>query len=194
MRLLSLAIAFTLLFSPCAIATGESDFEVSGGGRGAFDWNDVDKTHQGWGRVQTKFYVGIKITLYLSVSFLIVNYALFTGPIIVEHAQSHKVSKKNIRGRFHPAMILGSSKASGGKELYFAPMSSTSVDNDLFISGKSALYLSGPKVDDKSVIHIGRPFKTEASNIRALSASEPPFMQTPEQKAKYYHDVEQHTS
>lgn len=94
-------------------------------------------------------------------------------------------------------MILGSSKVSGGNELYFAPMSRNSAGtahNDLFIPGKSALYLSGPKVDDASVIHIGRPFKTEASNVKALSASEPPFTQTPEQKAKYYHDVEEHTS
>jgi len=73
MRLFSLGIAFTLLFSPCAIAApaGPSKIEVvevSGGGTGYFDWSDVDEMHHGWGRVQTKFYVGIKITLYPSHS------------------------------------------------------------------------------------------------------------------------------
>ena len=62
MRLLSLGIVFTLLFSPCAIAADEPHFKASGGGKGVFDWTDVDKTHEGWGKVPTKYYVGIKIT------------------------------------------------------------------------------------------------------------------------------------
>ena len=97
-------------------------------------------------------------------------------------------NKKRLLKLAHPAMILGSSKASGGKDLYYAPMTKGAAHHNDFVPEKSLDYLSGPKVDEKSKLHVGKPFK--ASRDEFEQKSPPDFTQTPEQEAKYYHDAQ----
>jgi len=86
-------------------------------------------------------------------------------------------------------MILGSSKASGGKDVYFAPMTNSdgAAFNQDFAPGKSLDYMSGPKVEDDSRLHVGKPFKTDASNFQMLDPSH--FTQTPKQAEDYHRDA-----
>ncbi len=80
MRLLSLGFVFVLPFSTYVIATPTDDGEgqppaegtpaapeasgsgsgSGGGGDGGFNWDDINTSDKGWGKVQTKYYVRIK--------------------------------------------------------------------------------------------------------------------------------------
>ncbi|KAF8351921.1 hypothetical protein F5887DRAFT_1068304 [Amanita rubescens] len=92
----------------------------SGSGGGGFNWDDIDTSHEGWGWIKTG------------------------------NQDKSLQNKKRLSKLAHLAMILGSSKASGGKDLYYAPMTKGAAHHNDFVPEKSLDYLSGPKVDDKS--------------------------------------------
>jgi len=174
MRLLSLGIVFTLLFSTYVLGapTGEGGNQPpteststapevpgsgSGGGAdGGFNWDDIDTSHKGWGWINTG-----------------------------NQDKDLEQSKKRLSKLSHPAMILGSSKASGGQDLYYAPMTKGAAHHSDFVAGDSTNYLSGQQVGTK--IHVGKPFK--ASPDEFAQKDPPNFTQTPEQEANYYRDA-----